>query len=215
MSPSVCVLILGKKMSRFREALKEDESGKKNPKMPQKQKKKEAENKDNSVISKDRLPLIGSSRNKSAARPSLSTPQAETRKRGHPPISSVAPDSITPWEGSSHSESSFTSFPPPVSPLPLVHSKPITAPDPPPPPPPPQITNTEPDNSQSSRVKRKPLPPRHPSKPPRLPPLRQVTNLSFSRSFTFSFFELPVHQSARSRAERLRDLTVLLRQFQY
>ncbi len=32
-------------MSRFREALKEDESGKKNSKMPQKQKKKEAENK--------------------------------------------------------------------------------------------------------------------------------------------------------------------------
>lgn len=32
-------------MSRFREALKEDESGKKNPKMPQKQKKKEAKNK--------------------------------------------------------------------------------------------------------------------------------------------------------------------------
>lgn len=141
------------------------------------------------------------------------------RKRGHPPISSVAPDSMAPWEGSSHSESSFTSFPPPLSPLPLAHSKPITAPDPPLPPPPPsqisQIKNIEPENGQSARVKRKPLPPRHPSRPPRLPPLRQVTNLSFSRSFTFSFFELPVHQSARSRVERLRDLTVLLRQFQY
>ncbi|XP_043102773.1 pectinesterase inhibitor 10 [Puntigrus tetrazona] len=201
-------------MSRFREALKENESGK-NSKMPQKQKKKETGNKDNAVLSKDRLPLIGSSRNKSAARPSLSTPQAETKKRIHPPISSVAPDSMTPWEGSSHSESSFTSFPPPVSPLPLAHSKPITAPDPPPPAPPPQIINTQPESSQSARVKRKPLPPRHPPRPPRLPPLRQVTNLSFSRSFTFSFFELPVHQSARSRAERLRDLTVLLRQFQY
>lgn len=32
-------------MSRFREGLKEDESGKKNPKMSQKHKKKEAENK--------------------------------------------------------------------------------------------------------------------------------------------------------------------------
>lgn len=92
-------------MSRFREGLKENESGKKNPKMSQKHKKKEAENKvwlfhknyskwientseyaekyriynlnshnyvcgftiqDNAVISKDRLPLIGSSRNKSA-----------------------------------------------------------------------------------------------------------------------------------------------------
>ncbi len=45
---SVCVLwllFLGKNMSRFREALKEDDTGKKNSKMPQKQKKKEAENK--------------------------------------------------------------------------------------------------------------------------------------------------------------------------
>lgn len=155
-----------------------------------------------------------------SARPSLSTPQhpsqADMRKHGHPPISSVAPDSMAPWEGSSHSESSFTSFPPPLSPLPLAHSKPITAPDPPlPPPTPSQIKNIEPENGQNARVKRKPLPPRHPSRPSRLPPLRQVTNLSFSRNFTFSFFELPVHQSARSRAERLRDLTVLLRQFQY
>jgi len=31
-------------MSRFRETVKEDESGKKNSKMPQKRKKKEAEN---------------------------------------------------------------------------------------------------------------------------------------------------------------------------
>lgn len=153
------------------------------------------------------------------ARPSLSTPQhppqTDTRKRGHPPISSVAPDSMAPWEVSSHSESSFTDFPPSPSPLPLAHSKPIAAPDPPPPRPPSQIKNIEPNNGQSARVKRKPLPPRHPPRPPRLPPLRQITNLSFSRSFTFSFFELPVHQSARSRAERLRDLTVLLKQFQY
>ncbi|XP_016136611.1 proline-rich receptor-like protein kinase PERK9 [Sinocyclocheilus grahami] len=204
------VLIFRKRMSRFRE----NESGKKNPKMPQKRKKKETENHmDNAGMSKDRLPLIGSSSNKTAARPTLSTPQhppqAETRKRSHPPISSVAPDSMSPWQGFSHSESSFTSFPPPLSPLPLAYSKPTIAPDPPPPPPPPQIKNTEPENGQSARVKRKPLPPRHPPRPPHLPPLRQVTNLSFSRSFTFSFFELPVHQSARSRAERLRDLTVL------
>ncbi|KAK9970491.1 hypothetical protein ABG768_026433 [Culter alburnus] len=206
-------------MSQFREAHKEDESEKKNSKMPHKRKKKAEHDKDNRVMSKDRLPLIGSSGNRAAARPSLSTPQhppqADTRKRGHPPISSVAPDSMAPWEVSSHSESSFTDFPTPPSPLPLAHSKPITAPDPPPPRPPSQIKNIEPENGQSARVKRKPLPPRHPPRPPRLPPLRQITNLSFSRSFTFSFFELPVHQSARSRAERLRDLTVLLKQFQY
>lgn len=51
--------------------------------------------------------------------------------------------------------------------------------------------------------------------PPRLPPLHPVTELSFSRSFTFSFFELPLHQSPRSRAERTRNLLLLLRQIHY
>ncbi|KAL1269842.1 hypothetical protein QQF64_032131 [Cirrhinus molitorella] len=191
-------------MSRFREALKEDESGQKNYKVPQKRKKKESEDKDNAVMSKDRLPLIGSSSNKVTARPSLSTPQAEARKRGYPPVSSVAPDSMAPWEGSSHSESSFTSFPPPLSPLPLAHSKPITALEPPPPPPPPQIKNTQPENGQSARVKRKPLPPRHPPRPPRLPPLRQVTNLSFSRVSHFRFLSCQftsLHGAERSASE--------------
>lgn len=105
---SACVLIFWKRMSQFREALKEGESGKKNSKMSQKRKKKEAEHdkvwlfhknylkidciykwiysistltqtishchdhmfcitiQDNGVMSKDRLPLIGSSGNRTA-----------------------------------------------------------------------------------------------------------------------------------------------------
>ncbi|XP_017213077.1 uncharacterized protein [Danio rerio] len=205
-------------MSRFKETHKEMDSRKKATKTTQKRKKKAENDKENGVMSKERLPLIGSSGNRSAARPSLLTPhhplQPDSRKRGPLLVSSGAPDSMAPWEGSSHSESSFSSFPPPPSPVPLAHSKPITAPDPPPAPPPPS-SNPQPDTEHSTRVKRRPVPPRHPPRPPRLPPLRQISNLSFSRSFTFSFFELPVHQSARSRAERLRDLTLLLRQFRY
>lgn len=168
-------------------------------------------------MSRDRLPLIGSSGGRNAARPVPSTPQVGARKRSRPPMSTAAlPDGMASWEGSSHSESSFASFPPSLSPLPPAHSKkPIVVPEPHPPPPPSQIKNTLAENEQGVMVKRKPLPPRHPPRPPRLPPLRQITNLSFSRSFTFSFFELPVHQSAQSRAERLKDLTVHMKQLQY
>lgn len=59
------------------------------------------------------------------------------------------------------------------------------------------------------------LPQHRGPRPPRLPPLRQVTNLSFSRSFTFSFFELPLHQSPRCRAERTKNVMLLLRQIHY
>ncbi|XP_060930629.1 solute carrier family 26 member 6-like [Limanda limanda] len=65
------------------------------------------------------------------------------------------------------------------------------------------------------RARRRVLPQRRVPRPPRLPPLRPVTNLSFSRSFTFSFFELPLHQSPRCRAERVRNLMLLLRQIHY
>ncbi|XP_056628639.1 uncharacterized protein LOC130439960 isoform X2 [Triplophysa dalaica] len=195
----------------------------KNSRMPHKRKKNNAEFEKvgGGKMSRDRFPLIGSSGGKTAARPALSTPQGppqvEIRRRDRPPISSATlPDSMAPWEGSSHSDSSFASFPTPLSPLPPAHSyKPVGARENQPQPPPTQIKNTKLENGQSARVKRKPLPPRHPPRPPRLPPLRQITSLSFSRSFTFSFFELPVHQSARNRAERLKDLTVLLKQFQY
>ncbi|XP_044065645.1 formin-like protein 3 [Siniperca chuatsi] len=201
-------------------------------------------------MSRERLPLIGSSGSKTTAKPPLSSPalqrphQANHRKRSqqqtsspsfshpHPGPSSIllSDTTMTPWGGLALSESSFTSIPPP------------------PPPPAPQPTpstpycgtqNEDEEVSSSSfnsevpsspvavpqdsagvggrglRVRRRVLPQRRVPRPPRLPPLRPVTNLSFSRSFTFSFFELPLHQSPRCRAERIRNLMLLLRQIRY
>lgn len=65
---------------------------------------------------------------------------------------------------------------------------------------------------EGSQVRRRGLPQR---RPPRLPPLHPVTNLSFSRSFTFSFFELPLHHSSGCRAERTRNLVLLLKQIHF
>ncbi|XP_035864190.1 WAS/WASL-interacting protein family member 1 [Sander lucioperca] len=206
-------------------------------------------------MSRERLPLIGSSASKTTAKPSLSSPalqrphqanhqtrsqQQTTSSSSHPhpgPSSILVSDTtMTPWGGLALSESSFTSIPPPPPPRP------------PPPPPAPQPTpstpyrgrqNEDEDVSSSSfnseapsppgafpqdsvggggrglRARRRLLPQRRVSRPLRLPPLRPVTNLSFSRSFTFSFFELPLHQSPRCRAERIRNLMLLLRQIHY
>ncbi|XP_018530621.1 formin-like protein 2 isoform X2 [Lates calcarifer] len=175
-------------------------------------------------MSRERLPLIGSSGNKTAGPSSIL----------------VSDTTMAPWGGLALSESSFTSIPPPPPPRP--------PPPPPPPPPAPQPTpstpyrggQTEDEEASSSsfysevpspslavlqdsagvggrglRARRKVLPQRRMPRPPRLPPLRQVTNLSFSRSFTFSFFELPLYQSPRCRAERIRNLMLLLRQIHY
>ncbi|KAG9340302.1 hypothetical protein JZ751_021749 [Albula glossodonta] len=144
-------------------------------------------------------------------------PQTGRKKRAPPALISTAhPDTMTPWGGLSLSESSFTSIPPPppaVTSAPSSHSAHVPqaevrvlshAPSPPPVP--------LQDSEKASRSRRRPLPPRRPPRAPRLPPLRPVTNLSFSRSFTFSFFELPLHQSPRCRADRMRHLTLLLRQ---
>ncbi|KAI9531048.1 hypothetical protein NQZ68_000542 [Dissostichus eleginoides] len=208
-------------------------------------------------MSRERLPLIGSSGSRTtAAKPPLSSPalprphQANHRKRSqqqtssssshpHPGPSSilVSDTTMTPWGGLALSESSFTSIPlpPPPRPPPL------------PPPPAPQPTpstpyrdrhNEDEDVSSSSfnspsppgavpqdsatgggvrglRARRRLLPQRRLPRPPRLAPLRPVTNLSFSRSFTFSFFELPLHQLPRCRAERIRNLMLLLKQIHY
>ncbi|KAG9270912.1 formin-like protein 20 [Astyanax mexicanus] len=175
---------------------------------------------DSRLLARDKLPLLSSSG--TTERSTLRRPlQAEKRKRARPPPSTAVSDRMAPWEGSSHSDSSFTSIPPPPPPPPPL-------PPPPPPPPPPSITPidprpsppqliraAQPESGRSIRLKRKLLPPRWPPRPPRLPPLHQVSNLSFSRSFTFSFFELPIHQSAQSRAERLKDTVLLLKQIQY
>ncbi|KAM3877128.1 tRNA (34-2'-O)-methyltransferase regulator WDR6 [Diretmus argenteus] len=157
--------------------------------------------------------------------------QVGRRKRGQQqPGRSAAllsDTTMTPWGGLSLSESSFTAIPPP------------------PPPPAPQPTPSTPyrgrrnagrevggsfPSSQTPhppdtvhqeaagrglRVRRRVLSQRRVPRPPRLPPMRPVTNLSFSRSFTFSFFELPLHQSPRCRAERVKNLMLLLRRIHY
>ncbi|KAM7404422.1 hypothetical protein PAMP_011767 [Pampus punctatissimus] len=204
-------------------------------------------------MSRERLPLIGSSGSKTTAKTPLSSPalhQHTRQKRSqqqtsssssfqpHPGPSSIllSDPTMTPWGGLAHSESSFTSIPPLPPPRPPQ----------PPPPPAPQPTPSTPyrgrqkeDVEVSSinsrapsspvavpqdsagrggrelRVRRRVLPQDRVPRPPRLPPLRPITNLSFSRSFTFSFFELPLHQSPRCRAERIRNLMLLLRQIHY
>ncbi|XP_035238196.1 WAS/WASL-interacting protein family member 1 [Anguilla anguilla] len=176
-------------------------------------------------MSRDRLPLIGSSGKTAAikpAQPGLQRhPQAGRRKRAPPALATTGhPDTMAPWGGLSLSESSFTSIPPPPPALPappLPHAphaprKEVTvgshAPSP--------TASPLRDPKKVPRGgRRRPLPLHRPPRSPRLPPLRPVTNLSFSRSFTFSFFELPLHQSPRDRADRMRHVSLLLRQIQY
>ncbi|XP_026783655.3 protein enabled homolog isoform X2 [Pangasianodon hypophthalmus] len=209
------------RMSHFSRASKDKCDGKeRNERLAQRQKRKGAKNISTARSSSEageRLPLIGSVEIRATEKSAI-TSLAGKRKRAQPPISTALQNSFMgPWEGSSNSESSFTSIPPPP-PLPSPPS-----PRPPPPltsseifPNPPQaIRDTNPGSQQSFLVKRRLLHLRGPPRPPRLPPLRQVTNLSFSRSFTFSFFELPWHQSVQNRADRLKELVVLLRKIQY
>ncbi|KAM3618800.1 uncharacterized protein V6R79_025090 [Siganus canaliculatus] len=156
---------------------------------------------------------------------------------GPPSTILLEDNTMTPWEGLVLPESSFTSIPPPPPPHP--------PPPPPPTPPAPQPTPSTPyrgnqtrendmfsssfnsevpsppaadragRGDRGTRPRRRVLPQHCVPRPPRLPPLRPVTNLSFTRSFTFSFFELPLHQSPRCRAERIRNLMLLLRQIHY
>ncbi|XP_042348616.1 WAS/WASL-interacting protein family member 3 [Plectropomus leopardus] len=145
--------------------------------------------------------------------------QISSSSHPHPGPSSIllSDTTMTPWGGLVLSESSFTSIPPPPPPRP----PPLPPPPPPAPQPTPSTPyrgrpNEDEEVSSSSlnseapsppgavpqdaaarggrgmRARRRLLPQRRVPRPPRLPPLRPVTNLSFSRSFTFSFFELPL-----------------------
>ncbi|XP_038579531.1 uncharacterized protein LOC119906088 [Micropterus salmoides] len=136
---------------------------------------------------------------------------------------------MAPWGGLGLSESSFTSIPPPPPPpapqptpstpcrgrhnkdeevssfnFEVPSSSPVAVPQ-----------DSVGRGGSRLRERRRVLPQRRVPRPPRLPPLRPVTNLSFSRSFTFSFFELPLHQSPCCRVERIRNLMLLLRQIHY
>nr|XP_020479266.1 mitogen-activated protein kinase 7-like [Monopterus albus] len=205
---------------------------------------------------RQRLPVIGSSQSKTAARPLLCHPhQVSQRKKSQLQISSssssssssshphpgpsailLSDNTVTPWGGLALAESSFTSIPaPPPPPTP-----PSTPPAPQPTPctpysgrqnedkaalsssfnsdvPSPPLTIPESADGRGGgwRARRGVLPQHRVPRPPRLPPLHPVTDLSFSRSFTFSFFELPLHQSPRYRAEHIRNLTLLLRDAHY
>ncbi|KAM6981570.1 uncharacterized protein LKV04_012336 [Tautogolabrus adspersus] len=198
-------------------------------------------------MSRDRLPLIGSSGSKTTAhqRPH----QASNRKRSqqqtstsssypHPGPASIflSDTTMTPWGGLALSESSFTVIPQPPPPR-APPSLPPPAPQPTPSSPYRRRQNEEVSSSSFNsevpsppvvvpqnhtaggvrgfRQRRRILPQRRVPRPPRLPPLHPVTNLSFSRSFTFSFFELPLHQSPRHRAERIRNLMLLLKQIHF
>ncbi|XP_017266747.2 probable LIM domain-containing serine/threonine-protein kinase DDB_G0286997 [Kryptolebias marmoratus] len=166
--------------------------------------------------------------------------QGSSSVHPHPAPSSIllSDTTMTPWGGLAHVESSFTTIPPALPP-------PRPPPLPPSPPPVPRPTPTthrgkqEEDEERSSfsseipslclvvaqnnaggvsrdlQARRRVLPQHRVPRPPRLPPLRPITNLSFSRSFTFSFFELPLHHSPHCRAERVRNLLLLLKQIHY
>ncbi|KAK7884615.1 hypothetical protein WMY93_027738 [Mugilogobius chulae] len=196
------------------------------------------------AMSRQRLPLIGCSGGKTIkakAKPTVPSAQrplqtrSQKRSRQHTSVL-VCDSSMAPWGGLDLSESSFTSLSPP---------RPPSAPPPPPPvphttPASPHRTRRHTRTSSTSTInsnmsspspvaaqdtggvavhnfcsKRRTLPQRRVPRPPRLPPLRQVTNLSFSRSFTFSFFELPLYQSPRCRAERTKNLLLLIKQVHF
>ncbi|XP_060788154.1 uncharacterized protein LOC132893250 [Neoarius graeffei] len=203
------------RMSHFNRASKHKCDGKeRNERTAQRQKRKGAKNisiASCSTEAGERLPLIGSLKTR-ATEKSIITIQAGKRKHAQSLISTALQNNfMAPWEGSSNSESSFISIlsPPSPRPPPPIMSSEIF------PNPPQAIRDTHSESEQSVHVKRRLLPLRRPSRPQRFPPLRQVTNLSFSRNFTFSFFELPWHQSVQNRANQLKEIVVLLRKIQY
>ncbi|KAF3696654.1 hypothetical protein EXN66_Car012332 [Channa argus] len=146
---------------------------------------------------------------------------------------------MTPWGALVLSESSFTSILPPTPARPLLAPPPPTPQHTPsthflgsqseedgaassssfnckiPSPPLPSLHDSAVGRGRELRARRRVLPQHRVPRLPRLPPLHPVTNLSFSRSFTFSFFELPLHQSPHCRAERIRNLMSLLRQMHF
>ncbi|XP_013857087.1 wiskott-Aldrich syndrome protein homolog 1 [Austrofundulus limnaeus] len=156
-----------------------------------------------------------------------------------PPSILLSDTTITPWGGLAHVESSFTTIPPappPPRPPPLPPSPPAV-----PPPTPVSPRGKQEDDeenlsfsseipspfpavcqkssvggvSRDLRMKRRVLPPHTLPRPPRLPPLHPISSQSFSRSFTFSFFELPLQYSPHCRAVRVRNLLLRLKQIHY
>ncbi|XP_028309624.1 WAS/WASL-interacting protein family member 3 isoform X2 [Gouania willdenowi] len=190
-------------------------------------------------MSPQRLPSVALSAKASYSSPASQRRQNATRRKPRPPHPGPPPvllsnSALTPWGGPALSASSFASIPPapPLRPPPAPQPTPST---------PNHCTVHQDDDASTTsfssdaqspsvgapqspitvctdkglRPKRKVLPQRGHPRPPRLPPLRPITDLSFSRSFTFSFFELPLDQSPRCRAERAKNLLLLLKQIRY
>nr|XP_049609005.1 uncharacterized protein LOC125988175 isoform X1 [Syngnathus scovelli] len=173
------------------------------------------------AMPRERLLLIGSSGNKTVKPhlPSRTPQRMKRRKHSHQERPSdhggqlplLSDSTVTPWRALLLSDSSFSS----------IH----VAPSPKPPPSTPHLGNHNEELTLSfsssdegckelitqQKMWTQSVTPR----PTRLPPMRPITNLSFSRSFTFSFFELPLHQSPRWRSERMKNLMQLLRQTHY
>ncbi|XP_014887896.1 uncharacterized protein LOC106947416 [Poecilia latipinna] len=164
-------------------------------------------------------------------------PQTLSSSQHHPgPSSILLSDNVTPWGGLAHSESSFTITPPAITPTRPPSNPPgpqLTVADP---------HEEEEENDECScsgfsseisspcllvprkntggvgrrlQARSRVVPQCQVPRLPRLPPLNPITELSFSRSFTFSFFELPLHHSPHCRAERARNLFQLLKQIHY
>ncbi|XP_041080816.1 uncharacterized protein LOC121298080 [Polyodon spathula] len=114
---------------------------------------------------------------------------SQARRKKCVPVLSVE---MSPWGGPSLSESSFTTIPPREKD---------------------RVPPAGQDTGSRGRAPRKP-PLRPRLRTATLPPLRSVSNLSFSRSFTFSFFELPEHQTLQHRLERQREVQLLMRELQ-
>ncbi|KAL4645969.1 WAS/WASL-interacting protein family member 3-like [Arapaima gigas] len=145
-------------------------------------------------------------------------PQA--RRRKHPPQASTSTDlsnPLTPWGVPPLSESCCSiPSPQPACPALLASASPsgqheddVGGGGPRP-----SVRTAPPQRVDRFRGGRcRPVPQYCPPRASLLPPLQPITNLSFSRSFTFSFFELPLHRLSR-RADHVRDLSLLLRKVQ-
>ncbi|XP_043934683.1 uncharacterized protein LOC122807752 [Protopterus annectens] len=195
-------------------------------------------------IKKQAEPQLDKTIQKQTVFSSCSTPRKVPLKAKKKHHSSFSND-MTPWAGPSLSESSFSSIPYPIIPYshhrissPNPISNPSFSLDTP------ELlsflnkdendkcttyqalqhsfTNkalkmvtTDVKNStknQGSKSKRRP---RCKFQGSKLPPVRNISNLSFSRNFTFSFFELPKHHTPLQRQERQHTVYFMMKQLNY
>ncbi|KAJ6668167.1 hypothetical protein lerEdw1_015544 [Lerista edwardsae] len=171
------------------------------------------------------LPQISKGGNKDSEKPAQKWPRlpaCSCRARGAPPGN----EDVTPWSGPSQSEASFHAFFRPV--VSFLHSVPFSAAGAPGPcsfSPAPGEAALDPAGERTRKAQlprgqarqkgRSRAPPqrfRSKWQGVTLPPLPTISNLSFSRNFTFSFFELPPHQHRQHRVQRQQLICLLMKQ---